>query len=72
MHTADAIPANEGGAAMVISEFLVKALFALACGAAIPLVALWIAFTCREIWQAHESSRLRRTQASDADANSTV
>ena len=41
---------------MLISEFLVKALFALACGAAIPLVALWIAFACREIWQAWATS----------------
>ena len=58
---------------MLISEFLVKALFALACGASLHLIELWIAFTCREIWQAHAPSRIERTQASsDADANRSV
>ena len=58
---------------MITSEFLLKALFTLAACAAIPLAVLWIAFTCREIRQAHTLARLRRLHASNHnDANSTV
>lgn len=47
---------------MRLSEVLMNTMLALAIFAALILGLVWIAFTCRELWQMHTLARSRRAR----------